>query len=83
MQTAASVAPDNKWILSSVPSGVRFVPWGNNYAAEGIEESDKRSWDKIDQRLFGYEEHGALTSCASIFSFPNSWMARTSLIHRR
>ena len=41
------VSPDNKGFLL-VPSGEKFVPWGHNYAAEGLEDPTRRSWEKIE-----------------------------------
>lgn len=44
------VAPDNKGFVL-VPSGDKFVPWGHNYAAQGMEDPAERSWDKIESDL--------------------------------
>jgi len=44
------VAPDNKGFVLS-PSGERFTPWGQNYAAQGLEDADGRSWAKIEGDL--------------------------------
>lgn len=41
------VSPDNKGFVF-MPSGQKFVPWGHNYAAEGLEDPAKRSWQKIE-----------------------------------
>lgn len=40
------VAPDNRGFVLN-PSGQRFVPWGHNYAAQGLEDQAERSWAKI------------------------------------
>ncbi|MDB5355514.1 MAG: ugpQ 2 [Phycisphaerales bacterium] len=44
------VSPDGKG-FALTPSGERFVPWGHNYAANGLESQDQRSWDKIERDL--------------------------------
>ena len=44
------VSPDNSgFILSS--TGERFVAWGHNYAAQGLEDPVHRSWTKIESDL--------------------------------
>jgi hypothetical protein len=47
---AIRVGPDNKSFILS-PSGERFVPWGHNYAAQGLEDPSERSWAKIESDL--------------------------------
>ena len=44
------VASDNKGFVLS-PSGDRFLAWGHNYAAEGLDDSNERAWAKIDSDL--------------------------------
>jgi hypothetical protein len=45
-----SIAPDHQhFMLAS--SGERFVPWGHNYAAQGLEDLSGRSWEKIESDL--------------------------------
>jgi hypothetical protein len=44
------VAPDYKGFLLT-PSGERFVAWGHNYAAQGLEDETSRSWSRIESDL--------------------------------
>ncbi len=44
---AVRVSPDNKGFVL-VPSGLKFTPWGHNYAAEGLEDPAQHSWAKIE-----------------------------------
>ena len=44
------VSADHKGFVLS-PSGNRFVPWGHNYAAQGLEDASERSWAKIESDL--------------------------------
>src|SRR5260370_42703632 len=49
------VAPDNKGFILH-PSGRRFVPWGHNYAAQGLEDPSERSWAKIESDLIDLKQ---------------------------
>jgi hypothetical protein len=44
------VAPDNKGFVLSL-SGERFTPWGHNYAAQGLEDTEGRSLATIEGDL--------------------------------
>jgi hypothetical protein len=52
------LAPDNKGFVLS-PSGERFVPWGHNYAAQGLEDAAVRSWGKIESDFNDLAKMGA------------------------
>ncbi len=52
------VSPDNKGFLLA-PSGVRFVPWGHNYAVEGLEDTAKHPWKKIEADFVDMKKSGA------------------------
>ena len=52
------IAPDNKGFIVH-PSGKRFVAWGHNYAAQGLEDPAKRSWAKIENDLIDLKNMGA------------------------
>ena len=52
------VGPENKGFVLS-PSGGRFVPWGHNYAAQGLEDPHERSWAKIESDLKDLQGSGA------------------------
>jgi len=44
------IASDNRGFVLN-PSGERFVAWGHNYAAQGLEDASERSWAKIESDL--------------------------------
>ncbi|MGA2255880.1 MAG: cellulase family glycosylhydrolase [Thermoguttaceae bacterium] len=52
------VSPDRKAFILA-PSGEKFVPWGHNYASEGLEESAKRSWEKVESDFADLKKMGA------------------------
>jgi hypothetical protein len=52
------VSPDNKGFIL-VPSNEKFVPWGHNYAAEGMEDPAERSWQKIRSDFVDLKNMGA------------------------
>ena len=49
MQCVRVASNNSGFVLS--PSGERFTPWGHNYAAQGLEFADARSWAKIESDL--------------------------------
>ena len=57
MQTVRVSADHQSFVLS--PSGNRFIPWGHNYAAQGLEDPAERSWEKIDRDLNDLKKMGA------------------------
>jgi hypothetical protein len=52
------ISPDNKGFVL-VPSGEKFVPWGHNYAAEGLDSPAKRSLEKIESDFADFRNMGA------------------------
>jgi hypothetical protein len=52
------VSPDHKGFIL-VPSGTKFVPWGHNYAAEGLEDPAKWPWEKIEGDFADMKNLGA------------------------
>jgi hypothetical protein len=52
------VSADNKGFIV-VPSGAKFVPWGHNYAAEGMEDSAKLPFEKIERDFADLKNMGA------------------------
>src|SRR5438552_3979179 len=57
MQTVRVSADKKGFVLS--PSGERFVPWGHNYAAGGLEESGKIDWTKVAAEFEDFNHMGA------------------------
>ena len=52
------VSPDNKGFIVG-PAGEKFVPWGHNYASEGLEGPPSRSWEKIESDFVELKKMGA------------------------
>jgi hypothetical protein len=52
------ISPDNKGFIVG-PAGEKFVPWGHNYASEGLEGPPSRPWEKIESDFVELKKMGA------------------------